>query len=161
MHETPFNCTRPCYGFNCRAARGSLRKAHFIGLGRTLLIVEFVCLQLEFFAYSWSLLTYSGRMCLISTYRDCKQRSSTVSKNAPTVSKRASPLLYSLGEPPLHKEVVVWYFNWKIIRAFLSVCPPPTKILRKELAQNNFVSFWGAATAKSYNCQDIYSPSII
>ena len=37
--RNPFKCTRSCYasyGFNCRAARGSLRKAHLIGLGRTL-----------------------------------------------------------------------------------------------------------------------------
>ena len=33
--KIPFNCTAP---LNCRAARGSLRKAQFIGLGRTLTI---------------------------------------------------------------------------------------------------------------------------
>ena len=34
----PFDCTINCtrsYGFNCRGSRGSLRRAQFIGLGRT------------------------------------------------------------------------------------------------------------------------------
>ena len=34
---------------------------------------------------------YSGKVPLIRALRDCKRRSSTVSKNAPTVSKKASP----------------------------------------------------------------------
>ena len=29
------HCTRSSYSFNCRGSRGSLRKAQFIGLGRT------------------------------------------------------------------------------------------------------------------------------
>ena len=33
--QNPFNCARSSYGFNCRAARGSLRKAQCIGFGRT------------------------------------------------------------------------------------------------------------------------------
>ena len=36
--------------------------------------------------------TYSWKVPLISTWMDCKQRSSTVSKKAPTVSKKASPV---------------------------------------------------------------------
>ena len=37
-------------------------------------------------------LAYSGKALLRSTVMDCKQRSSTVSNKAPTVSKKASPL---------------------------------------------------------------------
>ena len=44
----------------------------------------FFGLQLELFAYS-------GKVRLLSALRDCKQRSLTVSKKAPTVSKKASP----------------------------------------------------------------------
>ena len=59
----------------------------------------------SFFAYSWSLFAYSfsfsacnwsfsaysGKVRLIRDLTDCKQRSLTVSKKAPTVSKKASP----------------------------------------------------------------------
>ena len=45
----------------------------------------------SFFTCSWSFLAYSGKVRLIRALRDCKQRSSTVSKKAPTVSKKASP----------------------------------------------------------------------
>ena len=48
----------------------------------------------SFFTYSWSLFPYSGKVRLIRALRDCKQRSLTVSKKAPTVSKKASPLRY-------------------------------------------------------------------
>ena len=58
------------------------------------------CLQLSFFAYScvWVLFCLQfelfdlqfGLFCLTSTLTDCKQRSSTVSKTAPTVSKKVS-----------------------------------------------------------------------
>ena len=47
-------------------------------------------LQLEFFV------AYSGKVHLISALRDCKQRSLTVSKTAPTVSKKASPIFFGL-----------------------------------------------------------------
>ena len=51
---------------------------------------ELFCLQSEFFfaynssffAYSLSFFAYSGKVCLRSTSTDCKQRSSTVSKEA-------------------------------------------------------------------------------
>ena len=46
-----------------------------------------------FFVYNWSFLAYSGKVLLIRTSTDCKQRSSTVSTRAPTVSKNVSPLL--------------------------------------------------------------------
>ena len=45
---------------------------------------ELFCLQLSFFAYS-------GKVCLRSTSTDCKQRSSIVSKKAPTASKTSFP----------------------------------------------------------------------
>ena len=44
-----------------------------------------------FFACRWSFFAYSGKVLLIRALRDCKQRSLTVSKKAPTVSKKASP----------------------------------------------------------------------
>ena len=43
------------------------------------------------FTHSWSFLAYNGKVRLIRALRDCKPRSSTVSKQAPTVSKKASP----------------------------------------------------------------------
>ena len=43
------------------------------------------------FACSWSFFVYSGKVRLIRALRDCKQRSLTVSKKAPTVSKRSFP----------------------------------------------------------------------
>ena len=42
-------------------------------------------------------------MRLIRAFRDCKQRSLTVSKKAPTVSKRASPF----GDAPLSRKILV------------------------------------------------------
>ena len=45
----------------------------------------------SFFAYSWSFFAYSGKVLLIRALRNCKQRSLTVSKKAPTVSKKTPP----------------------------------------------------------------------
>ena len=74
-----------------------------------LLTVELFCLQLTslaFFTYNWSFFAYNfsflylqlelffaynGKVRLIRALTDCKQRSLTVSKKAPTVSKKASP----------------------------------------------------------------------
>ena len=50
----------------------------------------FAC-SFSFFAYSWSFLTYSWKVRLIRSLRDCMRRSLTVSKKAPSVSKKASP----------------------------------------------------------------------
>ena len=80
-------------------------------MGSFLLTVELFCLQLTILAFLLTvgaflltvlafLLTvgaffaYSGKVRLIRALRDCKQRSLTVSKKAPTVSKRASPLVF-------------------------------------------------------------------
>ena len=48
---------------------------------------SFFAYNWSFFAYSWSSFAYSGKVYLRSASMDCKQRSSTVSNNAPTVSK--------------------------------------------------------------------------
>ena len=55
-----------------------------------------------FFTYSWSFFAYSGKVRLIRALRDCKQRSLTVSKKAPTVSEKASPekKIFSRRHPP-------------------------------------------------------------
>ena len=55
---------------------------------------SFFAYSFSFFTYSWSFFAYSGKVLLIGALRDCKQRSSTVSKKAPTVSKNASPHIY-------------------------------------------------------------------
>ena len=59
--------------------------AFLLTVGASLLTV------LAFAAYSWSFFAYSEKVRLLRALRDCKQRSSTVSREAPTVSKRASP----------------------------------------------------------------------
>ena len=51
----------------------------------------------SFCAYSWSFSAYSGKVRLIRSLRDCKQRSLTVSKKAPSVSKKTSPHFNSSG----------------------------------------------------------------
>ena len=50
---------------------------------------SFFAYSFSFFTYSWSFFAYSGKVLPIRALRDCKQRSLTVSKKAPTVSKRA------------------------------------------------------------------------
>ena len=79
-------------------------------VGSFLLTVELFYLQSTisaFFAYSWSFFAYSlslfaynssffaynGKVRPIRALRDCKQRSLTVGRKAPTVSKKASPVL--------------------------------------------------------------------
>ena len=46
---------------------------------------------LAFLAYSFNFFAFSGNVRLRSTSMDCKQRSSTVSKEAPTVGKNIPP----------------------------------------------------------------------
>ena len=55
----------------------------------------FFAYNFSFSTYSWSFFAYSGKVHLIRALRDCKQRSLTVSKKAPAVSKKASPFLMS------------------------------------------------------------------
>ena len=62
---------------------------------------SFFTYSFSFSTYSWSFFAYSGKVRLISALRDCKQRSLTVSKKAPTVSKKSfprSPLCPDLGK---------------------------------------------------------------
>ena len=61
-----------------------------------LTVGAFVAHGFSFFTYSWSFFAYSGKMHLIRALRDCKQRSLTVSKKAPTVIQKASPLSFLL-----------------------------------------------------------------
>ena len=42
----------------------------------------------SFFTYNWSFFAYNGKVRLIRALRDCKQRSLTVSKKAPTASEK-------------------------------------------------------------------------
>ena len=80
----------------------------------------------SFFAYNWSFFaynnisffltvpsffTYSGKVRLISALRDCKQRSLTVSKKAPTVSKKASPDIF--GTPGLSPKKTTCSFSYR------------------------------------------------
>ena len=68
------------------------------------------------FTYSWSFFAYSGKVRLIRALRDCKQRSLTVSKKAPTVSKKLPPFIlggFSSSEwrgqcPPIFPELIIW-----------------------------------------------------
>ena len=47
----------------------------------------------SFFTCNCSFFAYNGKVRLIRALRDCEQRSLTESKKAPTVSKKASPIL--------------------------------------------------------------------
>ena len=58
-----------------------------------LLTVAF-CLQFYLQTKLQLLFAYSGQVRLISALRDCKQRSSTVSKKTPTASKKSFPLIF-------------------------------------------------------------------
>ena len=53
---------------------------------------SFFAYSFSFFANSWSFFAYSGKVRLIRAFRDCKQKSSTVSKKAPTVRSKSFPL---------------------------------------------------------------------
>ena len=69
-------------------------------------------LRLEFFftyswtflACSWSSFAYNEKVCLRSTFMYRKQRSSTVSKEAPIVSKKLHPFKTNVGERLLFSE---------------------------------------------------------
>ena len=88
--------------------------------------VQLLCLQLwlgfflhttlKCFTYNCNF-AYNGKARLISTSRDCKQRSSTVGKKPPTVSKEASPK-QKPNPPPLPSDIL----------PFPCVHPPPPRI---------------------------------
>ena len=69
----------------CLGAFSLTVRAVFLTVQAFLLTIELLCLQLSFFAYS-------GKVCIRSPSTDCKQRSSTVSKEAPTVSRKLPPI---------------------------------------------------------------------
>ena len=54
---------------------------------------SFFAYSFSFFTYNWSFFTCSGKVHLIRALRGRKQGSWTVSKKAPTVSKKASPII--------------------------------------------------------------------
>ena len=56
-----------------------------------LTVGAFLLTTLVFLTCNWSFLAYSGEVRLTRALRDCKQRSLTVSKEAPTVSKKELP----------------------------------------------------------------------
>ena len=64
----------------------------------TIYFFSFSADNFSFFTYNWSFFAYNGKVRLIRALRDCKQRSLTVSKKAPTVSTKASPLVRLLNQ---------------------------------------------------------------
>ena len=80
----------------CEALLKKMRCVGFIFL----LNFSFLLTIGAFFAYSFSFVltdgafAYSGKVHLIRALGDCKQRNVTVSKKAPTVSKKASPVIF-------------------------------------------------------------------
>ena len=52
---------------------------------------SFFAYSFSFLTYNWSFFAYSGKVLLMRALTDCKRRSLTVSKKAPTVNKKASP----------------------------------------------------------------------
>ena len=68
-----------------------------------LTIGAFFAYNFSFFSYSLSFFAYNGKVHLIRALRDCKQRSLTGSKKAPTVSKKSFPptkKIFSPSPPP-------------------------------------------------------------
>ena len=68
-----------------------------------LTVGAFLLTVLASLTYSWSFFAYSGKVRLIRALRDCKQRSLTVSKKAPTVSKKAFPFFLAFSRRPRKK----------------------------------------------------------
>ena len=90
---------------------------------------SFFVYSFSFFSYSWSFLAYSGKVCQIRALRDCKQRSLTVSKKAPTVNKKASPFKnppFSFfnggGTGILNQQFVIKFFQ---VSGEKEYAPPP------------------------------------
>ena len=59
-----------------------------------LAILAFFAYNFSFRAYNWSFFAYGEKVRLIRALRDCKQRSLTVSKKAPPVSKKSFPRFF-------------------------------------------------------------------
>ena len=105
---------------------------------------SFFAYNLSFLTYNWSSFAYNGKVRLISALRDCKQRTLTVSKQAPTVSKKFPPLACS----ELHKHVIkhclsaraLSYSNSRFATLcekspFTAFCPPPPAIHKEREGQ--------------------------
>ena len=67
-------------------------------LASLLTILAFLLTALAFLLTVGAFLLTSGKVRLIRALRDCKQRSSTVSKKAPTASKKASPIIFTVPQ---------------------------------------------------------------
>ena len=76
---------------------------------------SFFIYNFGFFAYSFSFFAYSGKVRLIRGLRDCKQRSLTVSKKAPTVSKKASPVFQGLGNLWCVPFPDLWFTSFSLV----------------------------------------------
>ena len=86
-----FGCGFFAYNWKLPAFSGAFLLTVHNFLAFCLTVGAFLLTELCFFTYSWSFFTYSGKVRLIGALRDCKQRSLTVCKKAPTVGKKASP----------------------------------------------------------------------
>ena len=111
------------------------------------IIEEASCLQLSFFAYScvWELFCvclqlsffpYNGKVCLRSTSTDSKQRSSTVSKKALTVSENTSPLF--LSPSPFYSAVtlrVTWQeaIRYRRCSPFCPAVKSPSSVEQRDM----------------------------
>ena len=73
-----------------------------------LTIGAFFFFQLEHFSYSWSSLLTMGKVRPRSNSMDCRQRSLTVSKEAPTLNKKELPAYFLTfqGNPPARNQYI-------------------------------------------------------
>ena len=74
---------------------------------------SFFAYSFSFFTYNWSFFAYSGKVRLIRALSDCKQRSLTVSKKAPAVSKKASSN-YNKHLFPSRRSLSVIIVTWMV-----------------------------------------------
>ena len=74
---------------------------------------SFLAYSFSFLTYSnsWSFFAYSWKVRQIKVLRDCKQRSLTVSKKAPTVSKKLPP-------KAILSNSAKWWFSLRMIWGF-------------------------------------------
>ena len=120
---------RKCTHVGAKRIKINSDAAFLLTVGSFLLTIEFFLLTVDtfrffayslsfsaynfrFFAYSWSFSAYSGKVRLIRALRDCKQRSLTVSKKAPTVSRKASPNKKHIKKKYVNKIVTGLSRDW-------------------------------------------------
>ena len=103
---------------------------------------SFFAYSFSFLTHNWSFFAYNGKVHLIRALRDCKQRSLTVSKKAPTVSQEAifSPLTMEPPDLPFHAFSILGQGSMR------PVCSP----LRLELKD----SWRHTHTNTNTSCQD-------